>query len=347
MTNSSMSSQPSAADDDLDRKHKRSQIRAGRAQVVGVLVSALAVLVAGFVAWQGQIVVNHNSQTTQRQSEDSQLSTAITALGSSDTAERIAGLLLLSRNTSARFSLFAETGEAPADVYDDYTTALQILSGYLNTQGEAFLTDISTGRPNVQFGRGYGIMPPPGLPLDVTYAADQVRFLLTSAREKDVTALHDPRRPAIDLSDDELSGQPWSSVNFGWINADLFGVDLRGADIASSQWSENSDLSHAHLQCANLQDANFRGADLTNADLRGANVQGADFRGAHLAGANLKQLYGIAKWSQRPQGTTVLPVKKWNPYNCLQNSRFWDNQPTSASSPTPLPSLKTSSSSAS
>lgn len=344
MANGNTSSQLSAADDDLDRKHKRSAIRAAWAQVVGVLISASAVLVAIFVAWQGQVAVNHNSQTTLRQSEDSQLSTAITALGSSDTAERVAGLLLLARNTASRFAFSAETGELPDDVHGDYTTALQILSGYLNTQSEAFLTDISTGQPKVQFGRGYGTVPPPGLPPDVTYAANQVQFLLTSTIEKGVTALNDGR-PAIDLSNDELNGQQWYGVNFGWIDAYLFGIDLRGANLASSRWSENSDLSHSYLQCADLQGANFRGAYLTYADLRGANVQGADFRGAHLAGANLTQVYGIAKWSQQPRGTSVVPVQKWNPSNCLENSRFWDNQQTSAPAPASPVSPKASSSS--
>src|ERR1700724_1787746 len=55
----------------------------------------LAILVAAWAATQGQITVNRSSRATLQQSEDAQLSTAITAIGSNDTAEQIAGLLLL------------------------------------------------------------------------------------------------------------------------------------------------------------------------------------------------------------------------------------------------------------
>lgn len=132
--------------DNLEYKYKRSQIRAAWAQVGATGIAIAAVIVTIFVAWQGQVAVNHNSQTALEQSEDSQLSTAITALGSGNTAERVAGLLLLARNTSARFTLSPKAGEARANVFDDYTTALQIFSGYLSSHGETFLADTSTGK---------------------------------------------------------------------------------------------------------------------------------------------------------------------------------------------------------
>jgi hypothetical protein len=128
----------SRASDELEYKYKRSQIRAAWAQVGATGIAIAAVIVTIFVAWQGQVSVNHNSQASLQQSEDSQLSTAITALGSGNTAERVAGLLLLARNTSARFTLSPKAGEARANVFDDYTTALQIFSGYLSSHGETF-----------------------------------------------------------------------------------------------------------------------------------------------------------------------------------------------------------------
>jgi uncharacterized protein YjbI with pentapeptide repeats len=323
----------------------RSQIRASWAQVAGSTVSALAVIVAIVVALQGQATVNHNSQTSLQQSEDTQLSTAITALGSSETAERVAGLQLLARNTAGRFSIAAETGEPAANVYDDYTTALAIFSGYMNSHGSALLTAASTGRAAPLFGHGYGTPPRPGVPLDLTYAADQVAFMVSAEMQKNVIGLN-AGRPAIDLANDELYGQPWSGINFRWIWAYMVGIDLRGAILESSYWSRRSDLAHSYFQCADLQGAVFRGANLTYADLRGANVQGADFRGAKIRGAQLTQLYGTAKWSWRPRRMTILPVKEWNQGACLQDSTIWD-PPTSAStsasprpssSPTPKPS---------
>lgn len=325
----------------LKKKYQLSQIRASWAQVVGTLVSATAVLVAIFVAWQGQVTVNHNSQVTLRQSEDSQLSTAITALGSSDTAEQIAGLVLLTQNTANRFTLSPETGEPATDVFADYTTALQILSGYLSSNGVTFLDNFSTGQALAQFGRGYGVPPSPGVPINIIDAADQVDFMLTKDMESEVTALNSGR-PAIDLSNDELIGQPWYGVNFGWISAYLTGIDLRGADLASSQWSGYSDLEHSYLQCADLEGANFRGAYLSYADLRGANVQGADFRGAHLEGARVAPVYGVANWPRSLQGITALNVKDWNQAACLRSSKFSDNQPASASALASLPSPSSS-----
>lgn len=146
-----------------------------------------------------------------------------------------------------------------------------------------------------------------------------------------MTALNTGQPPVVDLSDDELFGQPWSSINFGWISAHLAGIDLRGADLVASRWSNESDLSHSYLQCADLEDADFQGAYLNYADLRGANVQGADFRGAHLMGAKIAQLYGIAKWSSQPRGITIHPVQAWDQGSRLQDSSYWDGYPASTS----------------
>jgi hypothetical protein len=291
------------------------------AQVIASLASAAAVIVAIWVATQGQVTVDRNAKATLQQSEDAQLSTAITAIGSGDTSEEIAGLLLLTRNTSSRFALMGEIGETPADVSSDYTTALQILSGYLSSHGQDYLTGISPPLSGT-FGRGYGLPPSPGIPLDMIYAADQVKFLLSSGIAASVAALDAGPPPALDLSNDELSGQPWQGINFAWINAYLVGIDLRGADLGQSQWSAHSDLSGAYLQCANLAGANFRGADLRDADLSGADVQGANFTGADLQGAVLTSVHGMATWPQHI-AETALPANDWNQGACLQDKSFW------------------------
>lgn len=289
---------------------------------IKILVPALALLVAVVTALQGQVTINHNTQSALRESEDTQLSTAITALGSSESAQRVAGLILLARNAGGRLKLSTETGEPPTDVYDDYTTALQILSGYLYSHSQAFLTTVSTAQATTPFRLGYGVPPSPGIPLDVTYAANQVQYLLSPEMQGKVTNLN-IGQPAIDLARDELFGQPWAHINFRWIEAWLVGVDLRGASLESSQWGKGSNLSGAYLQCANLKDAAFGGANLSNADLRGANVEGADFSTAHIQGAILEPVYGKAKWPRQMGSVNSLPVSGWHQNACLRNSELW------------------------
>lgn len=318
----------------------RDKTWADRAQVIIAGATVVALFVTILVAWQGQQTVSHNSQITQRQSLDTQLSTAITAIGSSDTAEEIAGLLLLSENTSSRFALQGETGEPAADVYSDYTTALQILSGYLSSRTQEFLTGYSDQAAS-PFGRGYGIPASPGIPLDIYYAADQIRVLLASDMKTEVAGLGLGQRPALDLANDELTGQSWTGIDFGWISAFLVGIDLRGADLESSQWSASSDLSDAYLQCADLQGADFAGANLSFADLAGADVQGADFRGADLEGAVLGPVYGAATWSRQPAGLTALPAAQWDQSACLSDTHLWRNAPAPAA-PSPRPTVSPS-----
>lgn len=317
---------------------------ADRAQVIIAGATVVALVVTIIVARQGQVAVNHNSQVTLRQSLDGQLSTAITAVGSSDPAEEVAGLLLLTQNTSSRFALSGESGEPAADIFGDYTTALQILSGYISSKGEEFLTGYSD-QASSPFGRGYGIPASPGIPLDITYAADQIKVLVGPGMPKAVAALGLGKQPSIDLAHDELAGQPWTRINFSWVSAFLVGIDLHGASLEFSQWSRSSDLSYAYLQCANLSGADFAGADLSYADLAGANVQGADFRGAHLKGTMLAPVYGVATWSRRPTGLTTLPVARWDQSACLRNSQFWRNAPTVASFPSAVPSPRPTASS--
>jgi len=299
----------------LEESRLRSEIRAAWAQVAGAVLSAVAVSIAIMVAVLGQRTVDHNSQTTLLQSEDSQLSTATSALGSENSAERIAGLILLERNASSRITLSSQTGESALDIFENYQAALRVFSGYLSSQGEAFLSAESTTNTADPFGRGYGTLSPPGIPLDITYAADQVKFMLDL---DDKVAALDSGRPVIDLSNDELIGQPWKEINFSWVDAYLPGIDLRGADLESSQWGKGSNLRYAYLQCADMTKAKFGTADLSYAHLQGANVQGADFRHATLNHIHGAYVYGTAQWSRPPSGIKILPVKDWNQYACLQ-----------------------------
>ena len=298
------------------------------------LAPVLAILVAVWVATQGQVTVDRSNRATLMQSEDTQLSTAITAMGSSDMARQIAGLLLLARNTSNRLTLMGQTEEAPADVYGDYTTALQILSGYLRSGRDTLLTGNATTA--ALFGRGYGL--PPSSSISPYYICGQPGRVPAGHQYGERGGRAERWRAASDRpSYDELIGQPWTDVNFGWLHAFMVGIDLRGASLESSQWSNNSDLSDSYLQCADLQNANFRGANLSGADLEGAYVQGADFRGANIKGAVFGQLYGKAEWSSRPFGIRTLSAHNWTSAACIQNASFWRGGQTPASTPTALP----------
>jgi hypothetical protein len=311
------SSDKSAEDKKANRGGKtgRSLIWASWAQVIGTIIAAIAVVVAIFVAHQGQVALKSGDRNAALQSADSQLSAAMSAIGSGDVAARTAGLLLLTDDTLNRVARQSETGENPAEVYNNYTSALHIFGSYINGHGETFLAD---NRAHASFGRGYG-RPSSQIPLDIVYAADQLQALLAKNLQIELTALQPGVHPPIDLANDELYGQFWHGVNFGWATAYLVGVDLRGADLESSQWSGRSNLSYAYLQCSDLRAANFRGADLRFADLNGTNVQDADFRGAKLLGAKITKVYGSAKWSQKPPGITILPESKWHMSSCLQS----------------------------
>jgi hypothetical protein len=341
MNASNLTSQEPKPKSSKEQNGKNSPRKYSAKQLVAIIGAIAAVSGVVFTTWEGQITINHNTQTTLRQAEDIQLSTAITALGSSQPAERVAGLLLLTRNTADRFALSPETGEPPSEVYGDYTTALQILSGYLSSQSHALIGN-GAGGTKKTFGLGYGTPPPAGFPLDITYAADQVELLLDRSMESKVLSLHDGR-PRIDLSYDELYGQPWSGINFRWISGWLPGIDLRGASLDSSQWSRGSNLSHSFLQCANLQNANFRGANLTDAHLNGAYVQGANFRNARIRNIQLKYVYGHAKWP-RWRKVDSLSATKWHQDACLSDSHYWVYPPTLGSRPTPSQSPRTKSS---
>jgi hypothetical protein len=318
--------------DRLERTYKRSQIGAGWAQVVASLAALATALVAVIVAHQSQVTVNHDTQTALQQSEDTQLSAAISALGSSSVSERVAGLLLLTQNTTGRFALAAKTGEGPVQLFDDYTTTLQTLSAYLSSGSSTLLAATARSQPSQPFGRGYGRLLQPG-PIDLQYALDQVSFLLTLRLQREVMSEH-AGRPAIDLSDDELSGANLTGIHFGWVRAYLAAIDLRGASLDYSRWSKKSNLSGAHLQCADLRYSDFRDVNLSYADLSGANVQGANFTRAYFKGVKIAYVYGKARWPAY-RAPKALPERLWKPSVCMGNRALWQNAPAVTTPPHP------------
>jgi uncharacterized protein YjbI with pentapeptide repeats len=324
-----------AEDERLERRYKRSQVFAAWAQL-GAMVAALSTAaVAFYVAHQGQITINRDAQAALQQSEEEQLSTAITALGSNSTSDRVAGLLLLARNAAGRFTLAAKTGEGRAQLWDDYTTALQTFSAYLSSQSSALLASAVVNQPGAPFGRGYGTELAPS-PIDLQYAVNQVEFLLGPRLQREVMSEREGA-PSLDLSNDELSGANFTGARFGWIHAYMPAIDLRGATLRFSDWSSKSDLSGAYLQCANLLHSDFGGANLSHADLSGADVEGADFTRADLRGATITYVYGIAKWPAEFGSVTVLPVREWNTKTCMADPGLWQNTPAVSNPSQPAP----------
>jgi hypothetical protein len=316
----------------LEQKYKRSQIWAGWAQVGATIAALVAAVVAVFVAHASQVTVDHDTQTALQQSEDTQLSEAISALGSSSDSERVAGLLLLTQNTTGRFALAAKTGEGPGQLFDDYTTTLQTLSAYLSGGSRTLLAATAKSQPSVPFGPGYGRLLQPG-PIDLQYAVDQVRFLLTLSVRREVMSEH-VGRPAIDLSDDELSGANFAGVHFDWVRAYLAAIDLRGATLEYSRWSKKSNLAGAHLQCADLRHSDFREVNLSDADLSGANVERANFTRAYFRGVKIAYVYGHARWPAY-RTPKVLPEQDWHPLTCMRNTALWQNAPAVKTPPHP------------
>jgi hypothetical protein len=312
----------------------RSQKWVQLAQVLSVVVALFSTLVALLSARQSNQATQAAAQASRQQTAESQLTSAISSLGVGNSTARTARILLIERDIRGIMSLPLSSSGESQDAYSDFETTFGALSVYISSY---------TGANTLTFGRGYGI-PSRGVPLDITYAADALHQLLSmGSRVREVASTLNTGQPAIDLSNDELIGQPWVGVDFSWIFAYMVGIDLRGADLATSHWSQHADLSHSYLQCADLEGADFRGANLTYADLRGANVQGADFRGAHIAGARTTALYGNAKWPPGAQDITTLPINEWNQGECLRNVSYWDNRPTSV----PVRSSLSSSSSSS
>lgn len=270
-------------------------------QIFTSFLSTIAVVVAVVAVYEGFVALKITSENNVEQANQNQFSTAISALGSSDPAERIAGLVLLRRNASYQISPPPSTAAGRQNAYDTYVTVLQVFGSYIHNYGLSFIK----ARGGKSFGLGYGTLPPSDSLIDVVYAADEIKLLLTQGDA--VEALDTGQVPSLDLSSDELYGQSWPGVDFSWLHLRYFvGIDLRGANLEHSHWGVKASLNGAHFQCANLADANFRGAYLLNADFRGANVQGADFTGAKLAGAQMKFLYGNAKGL--PRGRSI---KSW------------------------------------
>lgn len=296
----------------------KAQKHAMRWQSVTVIVAFVSIVVSAVIgAW----TIRDSSQAAKSaeaisiaQADQDQLGIAMNAVGSDQSSERIAGLLLLEGNA---ITGLASQPEGRYEAFSRYGTVLQILGSYIQDHSPV-PTAPSPGN-TYGFGPGYGVPSPGSTTIDLYYAARQLQILL--AAQDSVRNLHVQNTLTIDMSNAELWGVDWPGIRFDWLSAAfLRKIDLRSADLAGSRWGK-ADLEYSYLQCADLRGADLRGADLTGADLRGANVDGADFTGAKLHGANLTGLFGEAEGL--PPGK---PARSWNLQTC-EVPNIWDNLP--------------------
>jgi hypothetical protein len=341
----------------LRKTEVHTQIWTGIAQVVMSVATVAAVLVALWVARQGQQSLNSATQNNLQQAQDDQFSTALTSLGSGDVTERIAGLALLEVNAADRLSPTSVAAFGKPSAYNYYTTSLAIFSGFLHSHGVG--STPGTSDPQ-SFGVGYGAPGPGAFTIDIQYAADEMAKML--ALKCDVRAVS-PIVPAFDLSNDERYEVNFKGMDLSWVNAYMVGIDLRGAVLENVHQSSLDDMQGAHLQCADLRNANLQGADLAGANLSGADLYHANLEGANLTGADLQDAYvkradfSGAQYSPAtfastmygppkglPPGVVTAPGQPRIQPACLMNPSYGDPPkpnpvPASGPSATPSPSV--------
>jgi hypothetical protein len=296
----------------------RAQRRIVRIQAAALTLALVASVAAAYAAYEAGQAVKASAENNAQQAAESQLTTAVSAIGGATPAQRVAGLTLLRRNIATQVNAAEETSDTLTrqNAYDGYVTSLSVLATYIRASSAAESPAVTT--VSSSFGLGYGI-PKAQQPIDLAYAVDELRLLLGMTGE--VRAIKPGRRPAIDLSYDELYGLSLKGIDFSWLSsAYMLQVDMRMSNLASSRWSGSSFLVHAYLQCADLSGADFRGANLTGADLRGANVSGANFAGAILTGVKTDGVFGRAKGLLVPH-----PATSWNQEGCaIHKKNYWD-----------------------
>jgi hypothetical protein len=180
------------ADDwhDEERDLRRREVRAGeaalraqkltaRVQGAALVLALVASLAAAYAAYQAGQAVKNSEQDAAQQAEESQFTTAISAIGGTSSAQQVAGLTLLRRNVATDVSAAAGSPDALTrqNAYDAYVTSLDVFADYMRTAAPSPIGSVAT-QGSDSFGLGYGIPDVQQPPLNVTYAADELHLLL-------------------------------------------------------------------------------------------------------------------------------------------------------------------------
>ena len=145
---------------DAQERGLKVQRRTFWSQVAVAVAAIVASLAAAFAAGQARSAVNVAEQGLQAQDAENQLSTAVTALGGTTAAQRVAGVTLLERNVAEQLS-GATTEQSRQNAYGLYLSAIIVLANYLRS-----------GPPLAVHA------PCPTVGADVKYAADELKTLL-------------------------------------------------------------------------------------------------------------------------------------------------------------------------
>ena len=280
----------------LREQEVASQRRGTRLQAFTAVAALAAALAAVYVSVNASRAIDVAQKSVQRQAEESRLGTAVGAIGTGPTAQRVAGLTLLRREATQRLESANESNASKADRRDAlslFRGTLEVLVSYVKSPVRSSSDQAgppADGTPPAQFAVGE-----PQLPPDFYYAASDIKFMLSREAlfnevRGDSGELSDVDRelPAMDLAHTSLYGVSWKGVDLSWLSGRYFPqVDLRLAQLSGSKW-QGASLGGAYLRCARLQHARFNKSSLSNADLRRANLTNADLRGANLEGANLE-----------------------------------------------------------
>jgi hypothetical protein len=306
----------------LRRREVRDGSRAIWIQAVALGIAGVAAIAAAYAAVAAGTAVRDSAQYNAQQAVENQLTTAVSAIGGSSSAEQVAGLILLRRNVTVQVNDAVSTSDALTreNAVDAVDTALEVIGDYVHTDP---MNDGSFQKTvdSKLFGLGYGYPSSAPEPFSVIYAADELHLLLGLARE--VRRIDGGQAPSVDLSDVQLYGTSLSGINFGWLHrAYMPFIDLRGSNLTGSVWGRGTTLRHAYLQCADLSGADFRGADLTNANLSGADLSGANFTGAILTGVKTNGAFG------HPKGLVVTkPASRFRQLRCELNQKVKPKKP--------------------
>lgn len=317
---------------------RKQEVRYGRLTGIGGMIlgmsAIVATLIAGYAAVKAGQAVEVAAKGIELQANEDRLSTAVSSVGGSQPAQRVAGFTLLRRHIQDRV-MSAKNAEDRRDAYNLYAGALDVLENYLrnppamSTETTQASPGPASGSPPVpSAGLGFGR---PRVPPDNVYAANELRALMNL--KPAILALQRSTEvqlpmPSVDLSNVQLYGQAWARIDFAWLGGHYFyGIDLRGSNLGRSNW-EGSVLDGAHLQCANLSGAILRDVSLVGADLRGADLTGANLIGANLDQAKLDGVTGWDKVVGFPQSTIDQPPpgisREPDLQECLGHKPYWD-----------------------
>ena len=274
-------------------KNQRWGIGIGALTLIAALLTAIAAVLAAKAATEA---VSTAQDAVLRASREQRLSSGIESMGGDTSAQRIAGIGLLTRSVANEMRRVEGTKESADDedwerdrreVNASYIATMNALENYIGSwrgpAGDAGAVAPPSGRETPTSNQIVGYV----VPKDVIYAANEVRALTGEDVEKSAESLD--LTPSIDLSAAPLSGLPLTGLDVSWLGTFYApGIDLRQASLANTTWGKAAKLMGGHLQCARLTDADLSGANLQDADLRGADLTGADLEDTIVTGAKLR-----------------------------------------------------------